>query len=182
MLNNPINKYQISIVPIVLNHLKRYPLMTIQDIYKLIHQAAMGPEHLIKNKKSAYERLCGELEKITGSSTRPLLEEIDPSNQLVRLNLVSFKEKQGNPQKLFEAFCQTTSIYNASQEKLIQYCNEILILAEQNHIPYSKTDLRKFFEIKESQNYSAEHHSAVYAKAYQPAYRLISKTYLNFFL
>jgi len=57
-----INKNQISIIPILLNHLKRYPLMAIEDIYKLCHQAAMGPEHLIMNKKITFEKLCQELD------------------------------------------------------------------------------------------------------------------------
>ena len=180
MPDHPINTNQITIVPILLSHLKRYPLMAIQDIYKLIHQAAMGPEHLIKNKDTAFEKLCGELEQIDAHSSRPLWEKIDPSDRLVRLNLASFKEKQGDPKKLFEAFYQTASTFNSSPDKIERYWNEVLIFAEQNHIPYLATELRAYFKTKVSQNHSAEHHSDTYAKVYQPAYRLISKKYLGF--
>ena len=32
-------------------HFSRYPAMKIQDIYKLIHQAALGSEHAVSNRR-----------------------------------------------------------------------------------------------------------------------------------
>ena len=35
------------------NHFNRYPLMQVQDVYKLLHQAAMGSEHAVVDETNA---------------------------------------------------------------------------------------------------------------------------------
>lgn len=179
MTIDSINKNQRSIVPIILNHLKRYPLMNIEDVYKLCHQAAMGPEHLITNKKNTFEKLCNELVEINVSSTRPLLEEIDPMDQLVRLNLISFKEKQGDPVKLFDVFFQTVTTFNPQIENLEYYWNDIISLSDKNKIPFQADMVNVFIKKLASQNYPAIHHSQSYKETYQPTYRLIARKYLS---
>ena len=41
-------------------HLKRYPAMQLDDIYKLLHQAALGPGHAVENPAAARKRLDEE--------------------------------------------------------------------------------------------------------------------------
>jgi hypothetical protein len=177
MLNKPIN--QKSIIPILLNHLKRYPLMTLEDIYKLCHQAAMGPGHLITDRKETYKKLCRELDQINAISTRPLLEEIDPTDRLVRLNLRSYKEKQYDPSILFELFLKTVTSFNSRIENLEYYWEEIISLSKKNMITFQVDKLNAFIKKLALKNYPAVHHSERYKKTYQPAYRLIAKQYLN---
>ena len=38
-------------------HLQRYPRMQLEDIYKLLHQAALGPEHAVQDAAIARARL-----------------------------------------------------------------------------------------------------------------------------
>ena len=179
MLNNSINQSQISIVPIMLNHLKKYPLMSVQDIYKLIYQAAMGPEHLIKDKDSSFDKLYFELEQIGSSSSQVLLEEIDPAGLLVRFNLFPFKENNGDPQKLFEAFFQTALEFKPVPGNMNHYCDEVIHLVEKNIIIIDTIELKSFFQLKESHDFPAVHHSDIYRNAYRPAYRLILKELIN---
>jgi len=41
-------------------HLKRYPRMELSDIYKLLHQATLGPGHAAKDRETALALLEGE--------------------------------------------------------------------------------------------------------------------------
>jgi len=34
---------------ILTDHLARYPLMRVEDIYKLVHQASLGSEHAVSD-------------------------------------------------------------------------------------------------------------------------------------
>jgi hypothetical protein len=179
MPENPIKLNQKSIIPILLSHLNRYPLMSVQDIYKLIHQAAMGPGHLIPDKGSAFERLCHEFEQIEILFSQPLLEEIDPLGQLVRLNLSPFKKQNGDLKKLFEVFYQTSITFKTIPLNMKQYCDEIISMLSKHKSTYDSHDQKSYFQIKESQNFPAVHHSAKYRNTYHPAYRLIAKKLLH---
>ena len=44
--------------PALINaHLNRYPAMTVQDVYKLVYQGVMGPEHSIPSAEIFRQRL-----------------------------------------------------------------------------------------------------------------------------
>lgn len=179
-LHNPINKKPESFVPILLNHCGKYPLMKIQDIYKLIYQAAMGPEHIIENKEISYKRLCVEFEEVDLDSNRPLLEEIDPANQIVRLYINPFKARGFELKKLFDAFYRTAASYTASPRNLERYFNEIFLIEEKKILPVNINDLKGYFFFNQKRNFPPVHHSDTYKSAYHPSYRLVLKKYLNF--
>ena len=41
----------------ILEHLKRYPMMEIADMVKLLYQSEFGVGHMIKNPAASLERL-----------------------------------------------------------------------------------------------------------------------------
>mgnify|MGYP005612871587 CR=1 FL=1 len=45
-------------------HLKKYPLMQIEDKIKLIMQATLGPAHLINDKEKVKARIVEEYNQI----------------------------------------------------------------------------------------------------------------------
>jgi hypothetical protein len=50
-----------SFLTIFHQHFERYPLMQLDDVYKLAHQANFGPGHLVRNPpaKAALTRIFG---------------------------------------------------------------------------------------------------------------------------
>ena len=59
--------HPIEISSILLDHQKRYPLWQIKDVYKLLHQAAMGSEHAVQDEdgvRSWMERELKEMEEV----------------------------------------------------------------------------------------------------------------------
>ena len=58
------------VVALIRTHLARYPQMQLADIYKLLHQAAFGPGHLIASKKAAREWLEHEAGRVSSADRR----------------------------------------------------------------------------------------------------------------
>ncbi len=161
---------------IVKKQIQRYPQMQIEDLYKLVYQAAMGNIHLGVDPKILKNYLFSELNRVDASGEEPLFEKISPDN-LIRLNLRPFKAKGGDPEKLFGAMIQTAQTFQPDKEKIIHYWKDIERMAEENSIPFDKTELDSFFGKMQSMDFPAIHHSDEYSESYHPAYRIIMKQY-----
>lgn len=167
----------ISFPEIVQTQFQRYPQMQVEDLYKLTYQAAMGNIHLGVDQQILKDYLYSELERIKASDDEPLFEKISPDN-LIRLNLGPFKAKGGNPEKLFEAMMQTAQTFQPDSKKIIQYWKGIERMAEENSIPFRKTELDSFLSKMQEADFPAIHHSDKYLESYHPAYRVILRQYL----
>ncbi len=158
--------------------------MWIQDYYKLAYQAAMGNEHLMTDSAMVYDYLLKELESlgpldIRASADEPLLEEISPDSEVVRLNLRPFKARHGDQGALFQAMMQTARTFPKSPERLAQYLRDLESLtAPRGPIPYGTSTMKSYFRELRDKGYPAVHHSSQYMEKYSPAYRVILKKYV----
>lgn len=163
-----------------LDHLKKYPFMRPNDLYKLVFQAAMGPGHAVKDINGVIDWMNDEVKNLEEYDDRDMIEEIDPSSILVRVNLRSFLKNSGNTDKLCEAFMQTANSYPKQPEKIVTYWNHILELAETEKIGISRIELDTFFTEMRSKGLPAAHHSEIYRANYKPAYRVVSREFIDF--
>ena len=75
-------------------HLKKYPLMTTQDVVKLFMQGIMGPAHLVGLLDDVVCRVTAEYEDMKDNGVNyDLVERI--SDQYSRVYLKPFYEKFG---------------------------------------------------------------------------------------
>jgi hypothetical protein len=65
-------------------HSAHYPLMTLQDIYKLLYQGVLGPEHLMAEPDAFTGRLLAELEAVSPAVDEPPYEPVRPDGRLRR--------------------------------------------------------------------------------------------------
>ena len=156
---------------------QRYPAMQIEDLYKLAFQAALGNEHLMTDSAMVHDYLLKELESIQVSSTEPLLEEISPDGEVVRLNLRPFKARQGDHRALFHAMMQTARTFPQSPERLEQFLSYLDQFAGSGVIAFDASAMKNFIEEMRRQKFPAVHHSSQYEEKYAPAYRVILKKY-----
>jgi hypothetical protein len=82
----------------------RYPAIQIQDVYKLIHQAALGSEHAISNLDGARKWMERELAEMGAGSDEPVIDPISTDHQIVRIHVRPFVAQGGNPETLLDAF------------------------------------------------------------------------------
>jgi hypothetical protein len=155
-------------------HLERYPAMQLDDIYKLLHQAALGPGHAVDNPAAARKRLDQEMTALGKGSAEPLQDIISPDGRLVRVHLRSYLAAGGSPDALHRAFVETANSFPASADKLAKFCCCLGDLAAAGGIPFAREDVLAYFEKIARDSYPAVHHSEAFRHAYLPAYRVIA--------
>jgi hypothetical protein len=162
---------------VITAQLQRYPVMQIQDLYKLVYQATLGNEHLMTDSAMVHDYLIRELQSVQADSSELLLEEISPDGAVVRLNLRPFKAQHGDHRALFQAMMQTARTFQKSQERLDRYLIDLEQTADSGIIPFDAEAMKTFFREMRDKSYPAVHHSAIYGEKYSPAYRVILKKY-----
>lgn len=168
------------ILPQVLNsHLVRYPAMQVQDIYKLLYQAALGSGHAVRDQASARDRLERELAEMGAGPEHPPVEPISPDGRIVRLHLRPWLAAGKDPQVLLSAFLRTAREWQGSLETLRLYGSTAARWMEAQAGLVRKLELEDFFTEMERQGFPAVHHSPRYASLYRPAYRVVAVAYLE---
>lgn len=168
-----------SLDQILTSNLARTPAMQVQDLYKLLHLAAMGNGHAIRDEQVARLWLERELEEMGAGPDDPLLDPLSPDGQILRVHLRPYLREGKDLDALLRAFIQTANEWHGSPEKLKEYCMVAWRLANKGQLPFSRDELLSFFAAMEAQGFPAVHHSKVYETLYHPAYRVVAREFLE---
>ena len=160
-------------------HLARYPAMQLDDIYKLLHQAALGPGHAVKDSAAARAWLEKEAADLGPGPVEVEKDIISPDGKLARVHLRSWLAAGRNLDDLNRAFVETANRYPPSRERLEKFCGCLGDLAVAGGIPFAQQDVLAYFDRIAQASYPVVHHSRTYSDAYKPAYRVIDIGYLN---
>jgi hypothetical protein len=160
-------------------HMARYPQFEVMDVYKLLHQATFGPGHLIASKKAAREWLDSECEQLTPSTDEPLNESIHPDGLIVRLHLRPYLAHEGKTKLLLEALIRSAEQVQGDQDLMARRW----ALFEEGCQPggvyaarFDPQEVRLFGRTRRQEQWPAMHHSPAYQTAYQPHYRVLTRT------
>jgi hypothetical protein len=156
------------------DHLRRYPQMELVDVYKLLHQAAMGPGHAIHNPTSARDRLEAEVAQLGEGPDDPIADPISPDGKLARIHLRPYLAAGHSVDVLFDAFVQTGRRHDAAPEKLVKFCACLGDLAATGGLPSPRDEVVRYFQGIAGRAYPAMHHSDGYRAVYRPAYRVVA--------
>lgn len=160
------------------HHLKRYPSMQLDDIYKLLHQAALGSGHAVQDEQLARQRLLEESRALTAGPDEPVADVISPDGRFARIHLRAYGHAGHDLEALADAFLQTARNYRGSQEKLSKFCGCLGDLASTGAIPFEREKVIGYFQSIERAGYPVVHHSQAYRDAYRPAYRVVALEFL----
>jgi hypothetical protein len=159
--------------------LRRHPRLEIQDLYKLIFQAARGSEHAVSDLTAARRWLARELLDLADGPEEPIVDPISPDGRIVRINLRPYLAARGEPAGLLEAFVRTAREYRGTEMTLYSYWRYAEQMAVAGLLPFAYEGLRKFFAAMQADRFPAVHHSDTYARTYHPAYRVVVHSYLT---
>jgi hypothetical protein len=160
-------------------HLSWYPLMELRDIYKLLYQGMMGAEHLMPSRQEYTRYLEAEFKLLQPDSTDRLLEPLRPDGALFRLNLRPFKSRQLGLEPLISYLLETAQVVTGTRDELLAVWEEFTHLCLAGKIQqYNPAAIEQFSHWLEQVDYPAVHHSEVYSREYQPAYRLIAAQFI----
>ncbi len=154
---------------ILRDHLSRYPALQIQDLYKLLHQAAMGSEHAVSDREAVHRWLARELVEMGSGTAEPLLDPISHNGEIVRIHLRPYVAAGHDPMKLLDAFIRTANEHHPDAQLLEQYWQDALTMGI-----FPAPEMDGFFRKLKDKIFPAVHHSAEYEKRYDPAYRVVS--------
>lgn len=164
-------------------HLQRYPRMALADIYKLLHQAAMGPGHAIEDEAKARAALREECARVTaapgGSPDDPQIDPISPDGRLARVHLRAWVAAGRDVDTLADALLRTAREVPPNPDKLAKFCGCLGDLADAGGIPFARTEVEAFMSDLGARGYPALRHSPVYRDTYQPAYRVVAVDLLS---
>ena len=152
------------ILSILSDHQVRYPVMRVQDVYKLVHQSACGPAHAVMSTQAAREWLENEVRNLLDPYPEPAIDPISPNGTLVRVHLAPYLANGGELDTLLDAFLRTSREFQVNFEKLRKY-----LASAQTILP----ELSDLTATLKPQNFPAVHHSETYRVTYKPAYRVI---------
>ena len=175
---DPPSAEEASFRCILAEQVARYPRLEPQDLYKLIYQAAMGSEHTVSDNDMARTWLERELEAPADGPVEPAVETISPDSRLVRINLRPYSAAKGDRSALITAFVRTANEYKGTEGRLRRYWSYAEQMAADSELPFTHVALERFFAQMQEQGFPAVHHSATYASAYHPAYRVIVYEFL----
>ena len=157
-------------------HLARYPQMQLTDIYKLLHQGTIGSSHAISKRDSAREWLEHEWEINPPNAAEPLIETVNPSGTLVRLNLRPYQAVDGALIPLLDAMIRSVQAAARDTTAMAAAWNAFVSMVEmdseiQEHFPLREVRL---FGRQYGDGWSNVQHSPVYVRTYRPAYRVLT--------
>jgi hypothetical protein len=156
-------------------HINRRPLIKPGDIYKLLYQGILGPEHLVDSPSAFAKRLLGEFKALSPNLDDPFLEAIHPYKTLLRINLRPFKAAGLELDSLMDACLQTAARSWGAPEQLRSLWESVVSIYRQRLMAaFTPEEMDDFAVWLASHDYPAVHHTQAYRQAYQPAYRLVA--------
>jgi len=153
-------------------HLRRYPQLEAADAYKLLHQGAFGPGHLLADPAAAQRRLVRELAGLEPADDEAPAEPIDPAGRLVRVNLRPLAGRNEAVAALAAALVRSAAEVRPDPARLAGRLAEAAAWLRAAR-PEMAGELERLAVEAGKQGYPARHHSRQYRLSYRPAYRVV---------
>jgi hypothetical protein len=150
----------------------RTPLMEPADVYKLLHQAALGPAHAVHGD-DARARLHAEAAALGPGADAPLVEPISPDGRLARVHLRPWVAAGHPLDALADAFTHTAATWVAQPDKLAKFCGCLGDLADATDLGFTREAIAPYMAAQAAAGWPSVRHSARYRDAYAPAYRVV---------
>lgn len=158
-----------SFAEVVGKQLELYPMMEMNDLYKLVYQGVLGSGHAVFSTEKARDWLLREIRDLgEGPEQEALIEEISPGGTVIRVNLRPFLFQQKDPESLLRAFVRTGREYREDTGRI----EEAWQVAESVQREFSADQMRNFIRIQRETGFQSVHHSQRYRDLYRPAYRV----------
>ena len=152
----------------------RYPVATLQDIYKTCYQDYFGAEHLINDTASARQYLHRELEDCRNidMSLMPKREPTGFRHRFIRVNLSCVVYGELEEKQLLASFLEAAGKDNAFGNGWDEEWARIESIALQVCPAWADQALQA--ELQEAaQNKQAVRHSEAFRQTYHPHYRIV---------
>lgn len=161
---------------LIMMHIKQYPMMEIQDMFKLFHQASFGPAHFNKQPSIDFimKYLDEELSQVNVNDEKPSVIKI--GQEYIRIDLIAIIKGEITREELAQTFYQSMQDSIDRNQAIIQfnsYCHVLLKLIHHNQMAFNENEVVSHLKWYIDQDYPAVHHSKTYQSHYTPHYRVV---------
>jgi hypothetical protein len=125
----PEDPESMAIRRIILAQVARYPQMQPQDLYKLLHQAAMGSEHAMSDTAGVRTWMTSEFAAMGEGPADPMVDTISPEGNVVRVYLRPWVRVGRSTDSLTLAFMATARAIPQDTTRLKRYLSVAEALA-----------------------------------------------------
>ncbi|HSL93030.1 MAG TPA: hypothetical protein VK905_00325 [Bacillota bacterium] len=173
----PVGSPELNVTTIMLEHYAKYPLMSIQDMVKLLYQNEFGSGHFVRSESDSLARLTEECKSLPDAEDDELFEDI--GNGLCRLNLAGISNRL-SLLTLNRLFVVTANSETGSTSGFEEKLNVLRQLCLTRALPFPLPELEEYLTRYKEQGYPAVSHSEAYRTSYQPAYRLVRRVFRDY--
>ena len=160
---------------LVLEHLKKYPLLAVQDIFKYVYQSAFGCEHMVASEERAIDYIKREYEERREFSLGT--DKLDGGYSRVHLSCL---DTGISPETLARLFCLSAKKEEDGEAAFFSKLRCVKELIGEGELPFSAAEYENELEKWRDAGYPAVHHSEAFRAAYKPSYRVISDEFVQF--
>lgn len=154
-------------------HYKTYPKLQIQDIFKFLHQSALGCEHIVFSLEKATEYIKEEyIRGIAANSV--FVEELDGDYSRVHLSCMNRGVSSEALGEMLFLSAKKEPEGKSKLKKKLQIAEEMV---SEKLLPFNYDEFKEFAQKWEKDGFPAIHHSEVFRENYKPAYRVVSNKY-----
>ena len=160
---------------ILTDHARRYPRWQLDDVYKLVHQGALGSEHAVSDEAHARSWLVREVAEMRPGPDEPLVDPISPDGAIVRVHLRPYARLGLDVEQLLQAFLRTAREFRGSPREVERGLIEVARLAREGPLAFHEADILGILSRTRAGGFPALRHSAVFRAEYRPAYRVVAR-------
>lgn len=160
----------------IIQHVRRYPRLEVRDLFKFLHQSALGCEHLVSSCDAAVAYIKRESEALSHYDSN-VTEPLDGDYSRVHLSIL----RHGlSPETLGQLFFLSAKKEEQGIEALEKKLSVAETLVISGELPFSYDTFTAARDEWASKGYPAIHHSEQFRSNYHPAYRVISNEFLPY--
>jgi len=161
----------------MIEHCRRYPRLTVRDLFKFLYQSALGCEHLIASPEAVLSYIRQEAEGISFSQQTETVEPLAGGYSRVHLACLA---KGLRPETLAQLFFRSATHEPDGMKNLTDLLNLAREAILGGMLPFSVEEFDRARAEWEAAGSPAMRHSAEFRAAYHPAYRVISNRFVPF--
>ncbi len=163
-----------ALLQLITNHKKLHPSIRVRDIYKILHQGTMGPRHLIQNEGNTRSELLQEFDSLDADERNdPLTEQVSLDGTVIRVNLRTFKQRAGDPERLLASLIESAASMIPDESALHAAWQMFKVLNRGQVLRFDHREITALDEHLSKHGFIAISHSSEYRKAEQPSYRVV---------
>ena len=160
---------------VLIDHVKRYPLMEPCDAVKLIFQNEFGGEHLLTEPSATLAWLRAEWASTPYDPDVLPVEDI--GNGMVRVALAALKLTEDALRTLNRDFLRSAQVPMGRRKTFLSKLDALCMLAEEKVFSFTRQELEAYLEHYISVGCGPLSHSPSYREAYRPAYRVVKRSF-----